>query len=191
MKGFFLFLVLVVSQASAQTITHLTLQQAYELAIKNYPVIKQRALVMQTESLTIQNLQKGYLPQFAFTGQATYQSEVTGINISFPGINIQPPSNDQYKIVADLNQTIYDGGLIRQEEKTAVLNNEVEQQKIETELYQLKDRINQVYLGILFIDEQIKQADLIRADIQVGVKQVDAQVKNGVAFKSNLNVLKA
>jgi outer membrane protein TolC len=37
----------------------------------------------------------------------------------------------------------------------------------------------------------VKQADLVRADIQVGIKQVEAQVNNGVAFRSNLNVLKA
>jgi outer membrane protein TolC len=67
----------------------------------------------------------------------------------------------------------------------------VEDQKVEVELYKLKDRINQIYLSILYLDQQLKQIDLVKADIQTGIKRVDAQVQNGVAFKSNLNMLKA
>ncbi|HEY2721028.1 MAG TPA: TolC family protein [Chitinophagaceae bacterium] len=191
MKKWFMLMILFAGQVSAQTNNPLTLSQAYDLAQKNYPAIKQKELVKQTENLTIENFQKGYLPQFTVSGQATYQSEVTGLNISFAGINIQPPSKDQYKAIADLNQTIYDGGVIRQQKKATVLNADVQQQQVEVELYQVKDRINQLYLGVLFIDEQIKQTDLVKQDLQVGLKQVQAQVNNGVAFKSNLNVLKA
>ena len=191
MKRCFIFLMWISTQAASQPATQLTLSQAYELAQKNYPAINQRALVQRTENITIENLEKGYLPQLSVSGQATYQSEVTGISIAFAGINIQPPSKDQYKMVADLNQTIYDGGLIREQKKTAELNAEVEEQKVEVELYQVKNRINQLFLGVLFIDEEIKQADLTRADVEVGIKQVDAQLKNGVAFRSSLNVLKA
>jgi outer membrane protein TolC len=192
MKSWFLLVIIFfANQISAQTINQLTLTQAYDLAQKNYPVIKQKDLVKQTENLTIENLRKGYLPQAAVSGQATYQSDVTGIDISVPGINIQSPSKDQYKLLADINQVVYDGGVIKQQEKAIQLNSEVEEQKLEVELYKLKDRINQIYLGVLFLDEQIKQADLNKQDVQVGIKQVEARVNNGVAFKSNLNVLKA
>jgi outer membrane protein TolC len=71
------------------------------------------------------------------------------------------------------------------------LNGVVENQKVEVELFKLQERINQLFLGVLYLDEQIKQVDLIRQDIQTGIKKVDAQVQNGVAFRSNLNVLQA
>ncbi|MGB3005306.1 MAG: TolC family protein, partial [Chitinophagaceae bacterium] len=45
--------------------------------------------------------------------------------------------------------------------------------------------------SILFLDEQIKQVQLVKSDIQTGIKRVEAQVLNGVAFKSNLNMFKA
>ncbi len=191
MKRWLLPMMVFSNLASAQTIDRLTLPQTYDLAQKNYPAIKQKALVQQTENITIENLEKGYLPQFTVSGQASYQSDVTGFNLTFPGITILPPDKDQYKMVADLNQLVYDGGMIRQQRQTVELNAEVEQQKVEVELYQVKSRINQVYLGVLFIDEEIKQTDLTRQDVLVGIKQVEAQVKNGVAFKSNLNLLKA
>jgi len=176
---------------SAQTVDRLTLAQTYDLAQKNYPVIKQKELVRQTANITVENLQKGYLPQVTVNGQATYQSDVTGFNVSFGGINIQAPDKDQYKVVGDLNQLVYDGGTIKEQKVAAQLNADVQQQQVEVELYQLKDRINQVYLGILFLDEEIKQADLTKQDILSGVKRVEVQVKNGVALKSGLNQLNA
>lgn len=71
------------------------------------------------------------------------------------------------------------------------MNAVVEDQKVEVELYKLKERINQVYLSILFLEEQLKQIELVKTDIQTGIKRVEAQVQNGVAFRSNLNMLKA
>jgi outer membrane protein TolC len=191
MKRWLISMMVVSNLASAQTVDRLTLLQTYDLAQKNYPVIKQKELVRQTANITIENLQKGFLPQFTVNGQATYQSDVTGFNISFGGINIQAPDKDQYKVIADLNQMIYDGGVIKQQKVAAQLNADVHQQEVEVELYQLKDRINQVYLGILFLDEEIKQADLTKQDILSGIKRVEVQVVNGVALRSGLNQLKA
>ena len=191
MKRWLLSMMVFSNLVSAQTVDKLTLSQTYDLAQKNYPVIKQKELVEQTANITIENLQKGFLPQLAVNGQATYQSDVTGFNISFGGINIQAPDKDQYKVVGDLNQLIYDGGVIRQQKVAAQLNADVQQQQVEVELYQLKDRINQVYLGVLFLDEEIKQAGLTKQDILNGLKRVEVQVKNGVALRSGLNELKA
>lgn len=191
MKRWLISMMVFSNLASAQTVERLTLAQTYDLAQKNYPVIKQKELVRRTADITVENLQKGFFPQFTVNGQATYQSDVTGFNVSFGGINIQAPDKDQYKVIADLNQMIYDGGVIRQQKVAAQLNADVQQQQVEVELYQLKDRINQVYLGILFLDEEIKQADLTRQDILSGIKRVEVQVANGVALKSGLNQLKA
>jgi len=191
MKRWLLSMMVFSNLVSAQTVDKLTLSQTYDLAQKNYPVIKQKALVEQTANITIENLQKGFLPQLTVNGQATYQSDVTGFNISFGGVNIQAPDKDQYKVVGDLNQLIYDGGVIRQQKVAAHLNADVQQQQVEVELYQLKDRVNQVYLSILFLDEEIKQANLTKQDILSGIKRVEVQVKNGVALRSGLNQLQA
>jgi len=170
----------------------LTLEQAYDMAKKNYPMIKQKDLVRQTAELSIENLNRGYLPQITLTAQATYQSAVTEPPVSIPQFLIQIQDKDQYKVmVGDLNQVIYDGGMIGNEKELQRLNAAVEEQKVEVELYKLQDRINQLFLGALYLDEQMKQVELVNVDVNNGIKQVQAQVNNGVAFKSNLNVLKA
>lgn len=182
-------LLIINSTAQEQS---LSLQKAYELAQQNYPLIKQRELIKQTTGYSIDNLGKGFLPQIFLSGQVTYQSEVTEVNLpAAPGIIVQPLSKDQYRILADVNQLVYDGGIIKQQKNIQQLADDVEQQKVEVELYKLKERINQLFLGVLYLDEQLKQVDLIKADLNNGIKRVEAQVNNGVAFKSNLNVLKA
>src|SRR4051812_1925013 len=90
----------VLLQAQQQT---LDLATAYELAKQNYPLIKQKELLTATSQINISNLSKGFLPQVNVSGQASYQSDVTRINIPIPGISIDQPSKDQYKIIADIN----------------------------------------------------------------------------------------
>ncbi len=191
MKKQFLFILLLPLFTVAQQPALLSLTKAYELATQNYPLIKQRELLKQTAEITIDNLSKGFLPQFSVSAQATYQSDVTQVNIPVPGIKITPPSKDQYKLVADVNQLVYDGGLIKEQKNIQQLNEAAEQQKVEVELYKLKERINQLFLGVLYLDEQLHQNTLIQQDLNIGIKKTEALVNNGVAFRSNLNVLKA
>jgi outer membrane protein TolC len=171
--------------------TPLQLEAVYEKAREHYPLLQQKKLVQQTAALSIENLTKGMLPQISINGQASYQSEVTAIAISFPGVTINPLSKDQYRLTADISQLIYDGGLNKQQQALQELNAGIEEQKLEVELYKLRERITQVFLSILYIDAQLKQADLLAADIETGMHKVEAQIANGTAFKSGYNALKA
>jgi outer membrane protein TolC len=183
-----LLLCLLGVRATAQT---LTLQAACDSARVHYPAIRQKQLVQQTAALTIDNLSTGWLPQISLNGQASYQSDVTGINISFPGISIQPPNKDQYRVTADISQLLYDGGLTKQQKVLQEKNAAVQDQQLEVELYHLQERITQIYLSILYMDAQLQQAALVKADIDNGIHTVSAQVSNGTAFKSNLSLLQA
>ena len=84
-------------QIEAQTTT-LTLEQCYERARQNYPLIKHKELIALSKEFTIANAYSGYMPQVAIYGQATYQSDVTQISIDNPMFpKIDPLSKDQYK----------------------------------------------------------------------------------------------
>lgn len=186
-----LLILLLPLLAKTQPMEKLTLAQAYELAKQHYPAIRQRDLIGQSSGLTIRNLQSGYLPQVSLNGQASYQSDVTTVNVPIPGVTITPPSKDQYRILMDINQLIYDGGSIRSQQNLQKLNEESEQQKLEVELYKLKERISQLFLGVLYLDEQMILVDLVKADLGNGMRKTEAQVNNGVALRSSLNLLKA
>lgn len=177
-------------QTKAQS-QELTLDSAWQLARSHYPVLRDKQLIQKTAQLTLSNLQKGFLPQFTLSGQATYQSDVTRVPVSLPGFQIESPAKDQYKVLADVNQLLYDGGQIKQQKLVQAQSARVEEEKVEVELHQLHDRINQVYLGILYLDQQLTQVDLVKADIQSGINRVQAQLEEGVAFRSSVAMLKA
>ena len=187
----FLLVLITVSQAASQNDTLLTLDQSYQWAEQNYPMIRQKGLVRQSAAYTISNIKKGYLPQVTVTGKATYQSAVTSIPINIQGIDIPIISKDQYQLVAEVDQLIYDGGNNVAQRNVQQVNALVEEQKAEVDLYNVKDRINQLYLGILLLDEQVKQEELVKKDIRLGINKVSAQIDNGTAFRSNKLTLEA
>lgn len=185
-----LLLLLLIATGALQA-QSLTIETCYTLAAENYPLVKQRELLTKSNEYTLQNLSKGYLPQLTLAGQATYQSEVTQIPISVPGMNVPALSKDQYKFYGEVTQTLFDGGVIKQQKLTRQSNLQVEQQKLEVELYKIRERINQLFFGILLVDEQIRQTELLKQDITLGLKKTEAAIANGTAFRSSADVLTA
>ena len=171
----------------------LTINEVYSLARKNYPLIKQRDLITKTKDYSVSNAAKGYLPAFSVNGQATYQSAVTNFPFTIPikGFVLPQYSKDQYKIFGQLDQVIYDGGVIKNQKQTAEANEVIQQQSLEVELYALYDRVNQLFFGALLVNDQLKQNDLLKADIQNGIDKAKALVANGTAYRSSVDELEA
>ena len=188
MKIFKYLFLLIFFTGNAQT---LTLEECYNLAKQNYPLIKRHDLIAKTKEYNLQNAAKGWLPQIQIVGQATYQNDVIQFPIQLPNMTIEPLSKDQYKVYADVQQNIYDGGMIANQKKMATINSEIELQKTEVETDQLEMRINQIYFGILQTNEQLQQTELTKSDLSSGLKKAEARLENGVIFRSNVDVLKA
>jgi outer membrane protein TolC len=188
---FFIFSGLPLYSQQGEAVSTLTLYECYQLAEQHYPLIKQRGFISATSAYTIENINKGYLPQVNINGQATYQSAVTEIPISLPGAEIPALSKDQYKLYGEVSQVVYDGGALKYQKELQKADENIEQQKLSTELYQLKDRINQLFFGALYIEEQLKQNELVISDIQTGLNKMEAAVRNGTVLRSQADLLKA
>ena len=168
-----------------------TLKETQQLAKEHYPLIKRNGLIEKTQTYTLENIAKGWLPQINVVGQATYQNEVTQLPFTLPNSSVEPLSKDQYKVYADIQHTVYDGGLISNQKKLAKIQSETEIQKNEVELDQLEERINQIYFGILQSQEQMQQTEITKNDIENGLKKASAQLEYGTIFRSQVDVLKA
>lgn len=169
----------------------LSIEECYTLAKQHYPLTRQHDLIRKSNEYTVANMAAGYLPQLSINGQATYQSEVTQIPIKVPGIDVPEISKDHYKLYGEVTQTIFDGGVIRQQQRIQQASAAVEEQSLEVELYKLKDRINQLFFGILLVDGQLAQAAITNKDIEAALKKMEAAIANGTALKSSGDVLKA
>jgi outer membrane protein TolC len=181
--------------AFAQTNAELTIDSCYAKAKRNYPLVKQYNLIEKSKSYSLDNVSKGYLPQVNIGGQATYQSDVTQptLNQNLPGALpiFETISKDQYKIYGEVVQPITDLFTLSNQKDLVEKNAEVEIQKLEVELYKLRERIDQVFFGILMIDQQIVQTTLLKNDIQTGIDKTNAAIANGISLKSNLYLLQA
>jgi outer membrane protein TolC len=177
--------------AYSQHDTSLTIDSCFEMAMRNFPLVKQYALIEKSKSYSIDNANKSYLPQFNIGGQATYQSEVTHIPISLPNVKIAELSKDQYKLYGEVSQAVTDLFTTRDYRELISANAEIEGQKIDVELYKLKERISNLFFGILLIDAQIQQTELLKKDIQSGIDKVSVAIAYGTALKSSADNLKA
>src|SRR5208337_3580435 len=132
-----------------------------------------------------------YLPQLNLNGQATYQSEVTALPFAIPHITIPTLDKDQYKVEFDVTETIYDGGQTFKQKKLEQASLQSNLQELETELYQLKDKVNTVYFGIIALQESKKLLLVQKEDVKNNLAKVESGVKNGAVIQSNADVLKA
>lgn len=199
MNRYIFLLLLALGFLSTPAFGQLSIDQCQEKARKNYPQIKQYSLIEQTGAYNISNANKGYLPQLSFSAQATYQSDVTEIpaslgqmlsQITGQNVSIASLSNDQYKMVAELSQTIWDGGMISSQKEQIKANTELEKQKLEVDLYTIKERVNQIFFSILAINEQIIQIDLLQKELQINFEKIKAYIQNGVANQTDLDMIR-
>ena len=175
----------------AQQSHTLSLDHCFERAKQHYPLIKQFTLIEKAKEYTIANAQKAYLPQLNIAGQASYQSAVTQIPIRLPNVAIPTMSQDQYKLYGEVAQSITDLFTVKYQAEYIKANAEIELQNTTVELYKLRERINNLFFGILLMDEQVKQNELLKKDIQSGIDKTNVSIANGVALKSTADNLRA
>jgi outer membrane protein TolC len=176
---------------NSQTL-QLSLDTCLTLAIKNYPAIHQLDLITQSEKYTLSNITKAWWPQFNLNAQASYQSDVTHLDINIPNLPIpEGPDKDQYKFNLDVAQMIYDGGQISAQKNIAKTNSKLEILKTETELYKVKERILQLYFGNLLIQQQLASIDLLINDIEAQIQKSQAALEAKIIAANSLYILQA
>lgn len=173
-------------QGFSQTIT---LEESFELARQNYPLIQKKGLFEESTKYSLENASKAFLPQLNFNGQATYQSDVTRIPMALPGV--KEISKDQYRAQGEISQLIYDGGVVKNQKDLLKANEAVQLQNIEVSLNTLKERIAQLYFSVLLFDAQLKQRDIYKQNLVSALKKMEENLKEGTTFKSSVNELKA
>lgn len=194
MKKIMITLALIMMTTISQAQTLGECQQAAE---KNYPLIKQYGLIAKTTQLTVKNIQKAWLPQLTASAQATYQSAITAwpermqTMYQQMGLNMKGLCKDQYKIGVDLQQTIYDGGSISNQRNIAQQEGKVQEAQTEVNLYQVRQRVNEMYFSLLLLNEQIQLNEDVKTLLLSSEKKLSAMVKGGTAATSDLDNVRA
>lgn len=192
MKRLLLLIVPLLSAAAAKAAdsdTVYTIERCYELTENNYPLVKRYDLISLTEEYTLKNAYMHYFPQISLSGKASYQSEALAFPFSVPGIELPTFSKDQYNIMIELSQVIWDGGQIAAERRNIRAKSETDRREQEVDMYSLREKVNDLYFGILLIDKQIRQTEIILSDLSSEYGKVTESMANGVANRSDLDMI--
>jgi outer membrane protein TolC len=168
----------------------LSLDSCIAKAERAYPLVQKYDLIEQSKEYSISNAQKGYLPQITIAGYSSYQSDILTFPFEFPGAELEPLRQDLHNFYGEVNQPITDLFTQKNQTEKAEISAEIDRQSLEVDMYQLRDRVNQIYFGILLIDAQIKQSELLKNDVQSGIDRTETAIENGIALKSSADVLR-
>lgn len=168
--------------AHAQT----TLDECIGWAYDNYPQIKEMSLIEMTKGIDLKNAAYAWLPHLNISGKATWQSEVVEMPMDIPGMDINIP-HDQYGLTAEFTQQIWDGGTSRRQKELAEAGAEVKKTQLETNLWSIRSRVQNVFLGIILIDKQLELNRLLRESLERSSEEVKSRMEAGVALPSDLD----
>ena len=184
--------------AQTASATRYTLDSCYVYARDNYPMIRQYDIIQKLGELSARDALSVYVPQITLGGEAAYYSDVVAfpdkieeLFSQFAGMDFEGLKNDQYKVLLDINQNIWDGGYSGAKKQAAIAEAQVSAMETATELYKLKSKVTEVYFGILTTDAMIEQNDIAAGILKDNEKILEACLENGVAMESDLNAIRA
>jgi outer membrane protein TolC len=163
----------------------LTIESCHQMARENFPLIRQYELIEQTQEYTLSNANKSYLPQLDIT---LIGGVISGLpSFSMPGT--EPSSASDFNVIAilQLNQTIWDGGMTKARKGIGTATAVVDKAALEVTLFELEKRVNNLFFGVLLLDEQLKQLQILRSTLQRNADRVKVAVENGTAFRSDVD----
>ena len=194
MKRTILLLLMVLTALTSRA---QTLEECCRLAREHYPEIRQYDLIAETEQYNISNAARAWIPQVVLSGQATYQSvtptypEAFNQMIAANGLDMSGVRKDQYKVVIDVSQNIWDGGQSKANREIAEAEAAVECSRVDVSLYDLQSRIQNLYFGILLLDERVAQTETLIEVLAANLNRMCTYYKNGVAMQSDIDAVEA
>lgn len=193
-----LYLLLVLSLfVSVQMSAQVTLEECIALAEENYPIISKYDLLEQTKEVNLFNINKGWLPQINVYGQGTVQNDAPSLPesltniINQTGTNIVGLNEWQYRIGADISQNIWDGGTSKVHRKIERAEDAERQAAIDVQLYAVRERVEDLYFGILLMDAQIEQVKNMQLLLQSNLDKLRIMQSNGTAMQSDVDMVEA
>lgn len=175
-------------------VMEVNIQQCRQKAVHQSPLQAQYDLLQQSMQLKKNNIGKRNLPDLKLSAQATYQSDVTKVDLNVPpqlNIDFPVPDKDQYKVALDINQVIYDGGTTAGLKELEDAEYEIQKEKLQLELYHLKERVNQIYFNILMLKKQGETLALLEETLNNKLKDLETARTYGTALTKDVNMLRS
>ena len=173
---------------AAQAFAGLTLAECREAARQNYPAIRQYRLTEQSRDYTLSNAMKGWLPQIKVTAAAAAFTDIVDVPAQAAAVT-GATGNTVYGAALQVTQPLYDGGAISAKRNAARLESEASMRQLDVNLYSIRERTDQLFFGVLLIDEKISHNRLLQHDLGITLATVGSLVRNGMASQSDVDAV--
>lgn len=173
----------------------INIESCYAAAERNYPLVKQYGLIEKTTLFTVENAAKNRLPQLQLNAQAQVQSDVTELPFDLSKLGLNGVDNpklnaDRYDVNMVLNQLIYDGNNIKTQQQAVAAQAEVEKQQVRVTLYSLREKVNNLFFGILLTEKQLHINEVMKNTLHLHAEKVEKLIRGGLAQESDLDAIK-
>ena len=172
-----------------------SVERCKEMAREHYPLIRRYGLIEQSRDYTLSNAARAWLPQVTLSGQATLQSDVVSwpeefeSMLAMQGLDMPGIRRDQYKMQIDVQQTLWDGGKSRTDRAIAESEAAQERMSTEVELYAVDSRVEDIYFGILLMQEQQRQIGEMMQRLQTNLDHMNVLVENGMVMQADADAV--
>lgn len=168
-----------------------TLDQVTDMAVENYPKLMQLEVDENTRQLDYLKADWSYLPVLVLSASASYNTEV----ISFPDLfyyigGFDKLSKDQYNATVYFEQRIWDGGKASLDKKMADSKSALTRAQTMVDVHSYKEKIMDMYFGVLLMEEAITQIDLTLDRLDVNYRVVSDCFESGIASATDLDKMK-
>lgn len=191
MKNLLLQMLLIFPGTLVNAQEPVTLNDCQHWARETHPLLKQKELFGKASDLKQANNRTAGLPKLLLNAQATYQSDVTKIDIQVPGVTIPELAKDQYKVYLDARQNIWDGGLVKANEILEEVQNQANQQEVEVELYKMQEQVNELFFSSFILQENLNILERKKETLEARKERVESGVTNGMVLQSDLDLILA
>ena len=174
-----------------------TLDYCLKRAEENYPDIKKYGLLKSTSELSLEEINRGWWPRLGLSAQANLQNIVPAFPdilqnmLAQNGFELKGMGKLQYKVAAELNQTIWDGGASKAQRAIEHASLAESKAALDVELYAIRSQVENIYFGILLIQEQMKQTESTIELLSSNLQKLESMVRNGTAMQSDADMIEA
>lgn len=190
-------LVLFILAPTMSISAQLTIEDCVKKAQDNYPLIRKYDLLAQVKEIDLSDINKSWLPRVGLYAQLTGQNVVPSFPEALTGVlqqmgqSMRGLGKIQYKAGVDVTQNIWDGGYSAVRREMVQAQDEVQKSALDIELYNLRERVENIYFAILLTEEQIAQNKITSDLIASNLEKMRVMLKNGVAMQSDVDMLEA
>lgn len=181
----FLFLFVpaaALSQSTSSPIEVLSLDDCIALSCDNYPAVKQYGLIERSRDYTVSNAGTAWLPRIDVSAGIYGFTDIIDGSIG-AAIDID---NHLANASVTVSQNIYDGGRTAANKRVARAEAAVQSRALDVTMYDVRTRVENIFFGILLIDEQLRQNDMLQEDLRIGLKAVRDMEKGGIASADDI-----